>query len=273
MNYRFRKRLTVFLLALPVLYGGFLVALYFLQQHMVFHQEALPQDHKFNFDTPFEEIRMPVAGDATIHGLLFKTEHPKGLILYLHGNGGTVDGWGTIAPAYTSLGYDIFIPDYRGFGKSIGDIKGEEEFLSDMQSSYDKMKARYGEDRITVIGYSIGTGAATWLSSRNSPTRLILQAPYYNFSALCDDKIPVCIPDFIKKFSFPTNEWIGKVKCPITIFHGTDDSTIPVDNGRKLARLLKAKDHYIELPQQGHGGMNENPVYLKELRRLMKINP
>ncbi|MGK4569129.1 alpha/beta fold hydrolase [Flavobacterium sp. 3HN19-14] len=64
---------------------------------------------------------------------------------------------GNIAEIYTSLGYDCFIPDYRGYGKSGGEIESESQFLSDVDLLYKDMLKRYAEDKIVIIGYSIGT--------------------------------------------------------------------------------------------------------------------
>ena len=99
-------------------------------------------------------------------------------MFYLHGNAGALDTWGDIAKVYTSLGYDIFILDYRGFGKSEGSIYSEEQFYKDVQAAYDVMRKEYPENKIVVEGYSIGTGPATILAATNHPKLLLLQAPY-----------------------------------------------------------------------------------------------
>jgi len=59
----------------------------------------------------------------------------------LHGNAGTVETWGNIATNYTKLGYDIFILDYRGFGKSEGEITSEDQLFSDISSAYKQLKS------------------------------------------------------------------------------------------------------------------------------------
>lgn len=70
--------------------------------------------------------------------------------------------------------------DYRGYGKSEGSIKNEDELYSDVQEVYNYLKSFYNENKIIVLGYSIGTGPAAFLASKNHPKELILQAPYYS---------------------------------------------------------------------------------------------
>src|SRR5687767_8882118 len=143
------------LAALALLLGG---GLYFGQESMIFHPRKLAADFRFQYDSKFEELTLTAKDGTRLNGLLFKTDSAKGLVFYLHGNAGALDTWGDIADTYTSLHYDIFILDYRGFGKSEGEIKSEEQFYSDIQLAYDSMKNLYAENNIVIIGYSIGTG-------------------------------------------------------------------------------------------------------------------
>jgi len=72
--------------------------------------------------------------------------------------------------------------DYRGYGKSEGTINGQEQIFRDVQTVYDSLKHSYQENKIIVLGYSIGSGPAAKLASTNNPKLLILQAPYYSFN-------------------------------------------------------------------------------------------
>jgi alpha-beta hydrolase superfamily lysophospholipase len=236
---------------------------------MVFQSSKLAADYKFEFQQNFEEINITSFDGTKLNGLLFKAENAKGLIFYLHGNSGTLETWGNIAPNYTNLGYDIFILDYRGFGKSEGKINSEEQVYNDISAAYKHLLTKYKESKIIITGYSIGTGPATYLASNNKPKALILQAPYYNFLELSSSKVPF-FPDFLKKFKFETNVFITKIKAPIYIFHGKEDRLIGYENSVRLSKLLKPTDHFYSLENQDHIGINENEDFLKELEGILK---
>jgi len=253
---------------LGVLYLSIIVYVYCNQDSMIFQSQKLQQDYKFNYLNPFEEINTKVADDVFLNGLLFKANNPKGLVFYLHGNAGTLETWGNFAEEYTRLGYDIFILDYRGFGKSGGSIDNEAQFYNDINTVYKTMLNKYDESKVIIVGYSIGTGGAAYLASKNKPKALILQAPYYNFSELSDTRVPF-IPEFIKKYKFETNTFITKIKCPIYIFHGDKDQVIVYENSVRLAKLLKKGDHFFTLKNQDHLNMNNNGVYLSELKNIL----
>src|SRR5690606_15976768 len=123
----------------------------------------------------FEEMYIKMEDGIPLHGLLFKTKASRGLIFYLHGNAGSLSSWGEVAKSYTDLHYDVFILDYRGYGKSGGFVNSEQQIFQDVQTAYNEIMKQYPEEKIVVLGYSIGTGPASKLAANNHPKLLILQ--------------------------------------------------------------------------------------------------
>ena len=109
------------------------MGLFFFQEKMIFFPEKLEKDFKFSFTEKFEEINIQAKDNKMLHGLLFKSDTSNGLIFYLHGNAGSVNSWGDVAKTYTRLNYDVFILDYRGYGKSEVAINGQQQFFEDVQ--------------------------------------------------------------------------------------------------------------------------------------------
>jgi pimeloyl-ACP methyl ester carboxylesterase len=264
------KFLTIVLLAFFVVIYVFIVSyVYFNQVGMVFQTSQLSKDYQFDFQQKFEEINITSFDDVKLNGLLFEAEKSKGLIFYLHGNAGTLETWGKIAKIYTRLGYDIFILDYRSFGKSEGEIENEEQLNKDVSVVYKTLTKRYPENKIIITGYSIGSGLATILASENHPKALILQSPYYSFTELSSSRVRF-FPDFMKKFHLETFKYLPQVKAPIYIFHGTDDQLISCSNSVRLNKLLDFKGHFYALKDQGHIGMNENNDFQKQLKLILE---
>lgn len=251
-----------------LLYLLLCVLLYCYQEQFIFHPSTLAAEHSFYFEGDFEEVKLTTKDAEQLHGLWFKVPKTKGIVFYLHGNAGSLESWGHIAPIYQQLGYDIFILDYRGFGKSTGKIKSEQQFFADAQLAYDWLKTRYQEQQITVIGYSIGTGTAAWLAAQNQPQQLILKAPYYSLVDMMQQYYAFA-PTFLLKYRFETHQYLPKVSAPITIFHGKQDRLIPVQASLRLQQFLKPTDQLIVLPQTGHHGMNDRPIYKNTLSNLL----
>ena len=263
------KFLTLVLLGFFVVIYVLLISyVYFNQAGMIFQSASLPKDYQFAYQQKFEELNIESFDGVKLNGLLFKAEKAKGLIFYLHGNAGTLESWGNIANIYTNLGYDIFILDYRSFGKSEGEIENETQLNKDVSFVYRELNKRYPENKIVIAGYSIGSGLATILAAENRPKALILQSPYYSFTELSGSRVPF-FPDFMKKFHLETFSYITKVKAPIYIFHGLEDQLISCSNSVRLNKLLDFKGHFCALKDQGHIGMNENEEFQSQLKKIL----
>lgn len=263
-----KKIIKRILIILVVIYLVFCELLYMFQEKLIFHPEKIDNGFKFEYNQPFEEIHIKTQDNISLNGLLFKVDSSKGVIFYLHGNGGTLTTWGNVAKTYTDLNYDVFILDYRGYGKSEGSISSQDQIFQDIQTVYDYLKSRYEENKIIVLGYSIGTGLAAKVASTNHPKMLILQSPYYSLTDMMKHQFPI-VPTFLLKYKFHTDEFIKDCKMPIVIFHGNSDKLINYEASVRLKELMKPTDKLIILDGQGHNGMTDNPEYKTEMRKIL----
>lgn len=263
-----RKRIITLTKIIFGLYIILCTVVYFIQEDLIFFPEKLDKNFEFEFNGVYEELTFTTNDGVKLNGLLFKSTQSKGLIFYLHGNAGSLNTSALIAKTYTGLGYDIFMIDYRGFGKSEGDISEQAQLFSDNQIVYDELKKSYKEEDILILGYSIGTGMATKLASMNKPKRLILQAPYYSLVDMMKKKYPY-IPTFILKYRFETKEYLKKCDMPITIFHGKQDQVIYHGSSVKLMADFD-KINLFTLKNQDHFYITRNEQYLLELKKILQ---
>ncbi len=253
------------ILALYIILCGLL---YFFQEKLIFFPQKLDKNYQFEFVQKFEEIDINTTDNKKLNGLLFKADSAKGLIFYLHGNAGCLSSWGDVAKTYTDLNYDVFIIDYRSYGKSEGEIDGQNQLFKDNQIAYNEMKKKYPENKIIVLGYSIGTGLASKLAATNNPKLLILQAPYYNLTDMMKQTYPF-VPTFLLKYKFATNEYLTNCKMPVVIFHGNKDEVIYYGSSLKLKEEFRKQDTLITLNNQGHNGMTNNNDYKIGLQKIL----
>jgi uncharacterized protein len=243
--------------------------LFFFQENLIFFPQKLRKDYKFDFRQKFEEINIATRDNKLLNGILFKSDSSEGLVFYLHGNAGSLQSWGHVAETYTSLNFDVFMLDYRGYGKSEGEINGQNQIFQDAQIVYDKLRERYDETKIIVLGYSVGTGIASHVASLNNPRLLILHAPYYSLTDMMKHEYPI-IPTFILKYQFETYRYIRKCKMPIVIFHGNQDEVIYYESSLKLKKEFKKQDTLITLIGQGHNGITENEDYKLGIKTILE---
>ncbi|MBQ4820202.1 alpha/beta fold hydrolase [Aquimarina sp. MMG016] len=260
---------TVFITLYLINCAGF----YFTQEKHFFTPTKLAADHKFHFNGNFEELNFKTTDDFTLNSLLFRVDNPKGLVFYLHGSGGSLASLAEGADVYIQLGYNVFMMDYRGFGKSGGDITSEQQLYEDNQMLYDELKKTYAEEDIIVVGYSLGAAMAAKLASTNNPKLLILKAPFYNFNEAISQNVKLLSKFFplsiLNKYGFNNNQFIQKCKMPVLIFHGTNDKINQYSSSLELKKLFKPEDDLILLEGEGHDSISNNLQFQKELKTLL----
>lgn len=267
-----KKFLASVLLSLGIFFlmaAGFI---YFKQENMIFAPEVLPPDYKFTFQERFEEINWPVDG-ARINALHFKAAQPKGIVLYFHGNAGSLKSWGDVARDFTRRGYDILIPDYRGFGKSTGRIENEKMLLKDAETAYDYVKKNFPENQIILYGRSVGTGIAVHLARTSRPRMVILESPYLsllNMAARHYSLFPRPLLSLLVRYPLRTDLWITDVACPVYLFHGTRDDIIPFDESEQLSKLVRSERQLIAVPGGGHNNLGDFRQYREALDRILR---
>ncbi|QEC76393.1 alpha/beta hydrolase [Mucilaginibacter ginsenosidivorax] len=241
---------------------------YFSQDNLIFQGTGYPAGYQYNFSSAYKEYNIKTADGNTLNGVLFITPKSKGLVFYLHGNGGTIDSWHTVAGNYNNVGYDVFMPDYPGYGKSTGHIKSQQQLLDAVKMAYQHAKTLYPENQIVILGYSIGTGPAAWLASQNHPQKLILLAPYYSLADEAKTLYPF-LPSFILKYPLQTYEYLQHTSSPIVIFHGDADELINLSSSRRLQKHFKPGDKLIILKGQHHNGLDDNTDYQAWLKKML----
>jgi pimeloyl-ACP methyl ester carboxylesterase len=265
----YRKRIR------PVLFwvlGIYLVpgaALYMLQKKLIFHPDPLAADYKFQFDVPFEEIKIPVKKDEILSAVLFKAKAPKGIVIYFHGNARNISKYASKTPDFINHGYDVLMMDYPSFGKSTGPLV-EAEIYANALHMYEMARQRFSPDSIIIYGRSLGSGVAAQLASIRDCRRLILEAPYYSMTDMANRIAPIYPYSLMLEYKFSTNEYLKKVTAPVTIIHGTDDHTVPISSGKKLEALFKPGDKFIAIDGADHNNLHKYTRYHQALDNALQ---
>ncbi len=266
------KRKTVFtwLKWLVFLYVFIGVALFFLQDYFLFHPVKLARDYHYRFDTPFEEVNIPFDKTDTINMIKFFPADTirKGVVIYFHGNKGNIGRYAKFADNFTKHGYEVWMEDYPGFGKSTG-LRNEEILYLEAAKIYAIAAEKYAKEQIVIFGKSFGTGVAAQLASVKECSQLILETPYYSIPDLFNCYAPIYPALNMTNYKIPVNEFLQNVKAPITIFHGTDDGVIPYRCAVKIKTVLKPTDEFITIENGNHHNLNDFASFHQELDSLL----
>lgn len=270
-GYQRRKwfRLLQVLLAAYAVAG---VVLWHLQEQLLFHPTPVAADYKFSFSLPHKEVSVRLNETDLLHMVQFYPDERirrKGIVLYFHGNRENINRYAAFVPIFAQQGYEVWMPDYPGYGKSTG-VRTEQRMYQDAALVY-KMAAReLRSDSIIIYGKSLGTGVATELASQYPVKRLILETPFYSIPDLAWHHLPVFPTRRMSRYYFPNYLHLPNVKAPVVIFQGTHDRLVPYQHARRLERLLKQQDWFVTIPDGRHNDLATFELYRQKLRAALQ---
>lgn len=265
---------TILRLITTILVPGYATicgVIYMFQERLIFFPDRDPPGTHYEFGIPVEEVLIPVEG-AQLHALWFRRSQAKGVILYFHGNAGSLRTWGEVAPELVQYGYEMVMVDYRGYGQSTGTIQSEAELHADAAAVYEWVRQRYPEEQIVLYGRSLGSGLATRLAAVYQPALLILESPFYSVEAIARRQFP-WVPPFLLKYPLRSHEWIGQVRCPVVIIHGTNDSVVPFADGERLAHEVTAPLAFYPIVGGDHNNLITFSMYHHAIQVALKELP
>lgn len=242
--------------------------LYLIQDYFFFHPEKLPSAFRFAYPEDFEEMLIDMPDGSYIDALLFKAENPKGVVIYFKGNTRSIKGWSRFRSDFIKAGYDFFIFDYPGFGKSTGKPT-EKEIFRDTELVYQKVKEMYPEEKIVIYGRSLGSGFAARVAKMNNPRMLILDSPFYNMYELANYYSWILPLRLILKLHVPLNEYLREMTCNVVIFHGNKDRVIPYRFSKRLAEENESKVNLITIENGKHNNLPTFREYHHKLKKLL----
>jgi alpha-beta hydrolase superfamily lysophospholipase len=267
-----RKSIWKWLKIIAIVYIAGGLALFFLQDYILFHPVTLKRNDSFNFPEPHTDINIPLNNNDTINLVnFFSTDTAvRGVVLYFHGNKRNISWYAKYIPYFTRHGYEVMMIDYPGFGKSTGKLT-EEKLYDWALQVYKIAHRRFSADSIIIYGKSMGTGIATELASIRDCKRLILETPYYDFPSVVSHYLPFFPVKLMLHYEIPTYEYIQNVKAPVSIFHGTSDWIVTYKNTIRLKKLLKPRDEVITIPGGEHNNLYQYKTTIHKLDSLLSL--
>ena len=251
-----------------IIYLAAIFLLYTLQTKLIFYPGKLSADYRFKLGTTARELTLRTVDNERLSGLFFNNNKDQ-VILYFHGNAGDLSGWQYVSEDFVRLGYSFLIIDYRGYGKSSGVIS-EHGFYYDAEAAYNFLVNQgFTADDIIVYGRSIGSGVAVDLAARKDCKGLILESPFSSMAALANEKFPFIFPSLYLRYRFDNINKISRVRCPLILLHGSDDTLIPPSHSLKLFDKFSGKKKMIIVDKGQHNDLHAFSQYDDFLRDVL----
>ena len=224
----------------------------------------------------YQEIILYPDND-TVYSTLFKPNGtPKATILYFHGNGSNISKWvGHIGPLVKD-GFQIYMLDYRGYGKSTGkpthiNIAHDAQMLLDtLLMQEDTSKAP-----LIIYGASIGTQIATNLTMNNNEkiSALVLDGMMTSFTDIALLTSPIEYHSQIKQFvtsPYSAKEDIKEITGIKVLFIHSEEDSIPIDGARSVYENCRCnKDFWLYEGKHIEAPLKYPELFVQYMNRLL----
>jgi hypothetical protein len=211
--------------------------------------------------------------------LVFKTEEGRQVAFYLPPLNSPENSPGKINILYpginsVALGWIGFIRqsqdpdaaylliDYPSRGLCEGDLLPETTYLNTegalkvLAEKFDQEKL---DAKLSLLGHSFGSGAALQFAQRTKEVeRIVLVAPYNTLKGAVAETswfLSLILPAQIDNVAIIRELLSSEHRPGISIFHGTQDQTLPVTMGRELAAIDPDRIDYYEFVSEGHSSL------------------
>ena len=258
----------IFVVTLLVITLAVAVSSYFEDKFVYFPSKDLLETPT-NYGLKYEQVNLISADGTKIMAWSILHNDKAPWLIYLHGNGENISRYLTLTTKLYELGINIFMLEYRGYGKNEGK-PSELGLYQDAESAYQYvLEKATSANKIILYGYSLGSGVAVELATRQKISALILEAPYKSVPDVAKDIYRI-VPYRLMKNLYASKDKISQVNVPLLIIHSSDDRAIPFSHGKALFDLAHGPKTFVEI-QGGHTAMLNKATQARGLIEVKKF--
>jgi len=223
---------------------------------------------------PYEEVEFVAEDACRLHGWWIPAGERCPAVLICHGNAGNIADRIWMARDFHSLGVNVFLFDYRGYGRSRG-IPTERGLYRDGRAAYEVVRSRYGDAEdppVFVYGRSLGGAVAVQLALDRPVRGLILEGTFTSARDMAAVIYPGLPVGAVISQRFDNADKIRRLRgIPKIIAHSRDDEIVPYELGRRLFELAAEPKVFCELRgSHNDSGWESTPAYWAEVARLLR---
>jgi fermentation-respiration switch protein FrsA (DUF1100 family) len=232
-----------------------------------------------------QEIYLSVANDQgseRIHAWWWPAADPDApAVLYLHGARWNLTGHLNRISQLRGFGFSVFAIDYRGFGKSDGELPSEDSVYEDARIGWEWLVARQPDPaRRYIYGHSLGGAVAVELATalaKGGPGAqgLIVESSFTSLADMAAELSRGWLPaSLVLTQKFDSIGKIGQVRMPVLVVHGASDRFVPPRFSEELYAAAPAPKKLLLVENGSHNNSmwTGNGEYQRAIVELFGID-
>ena len=243
-----RVNFLFFILVSITLFGGCRI-----EDRFIFHPDHVTDRDPSHIGLRFEDLFFTTQDGIRLHGWFIPHPGAGATLVWFHGNAGNIsDRLLNIKLVHDRIKINIFIFDYRGYGRSEGTISEKGTYFDGEAA----IKYLLGRDdaaaRLILFGRSLGAAVAAEMATRFKTLGLILESPFVSIPEMARAIFPSLPIAWLLRTRYDTMEKVRLVKTPILVLHGDRDATVPFAQGKKVFEVASEPKRFYRIVGASH---------------------
>ncbi len=245
------------------------------EHSQVYHPDRLMAATGAELGRPFEDVHFQAADGVALHGWFFPAlaDSPRARLAMLvcHGNAGNISHWLEVASALLRLGLNVFMFDYRGYGRSQGRPTEAGTYL-DAQAAYQWLRAKgFSPAQIIAFGQSLGGAIATELALREPLAGLILLATFASIPDIGAELFPWLPVRWLATIKYETCLKLPRLQIPVLVMHSRSDELVPFHHAEKNFAQANQPKLFWELTGSHNDPLSEPRHFTAGLEKFLQL--
>jgi len=280
MSVELRSLFVSLLKAALVAYLIACVAACAFQSRLIWFPGGPPRTAPSDYGLAHREVELTTGDGVRLHAWRIDAPEPRGIVVYCHGNAGSIEQRIDAAEALVRLGASVLLFDYRGYGRSAGRPSEEGTYL-DAEAAWEAAtrEAGFPPERVIAWGESLGGAVAIELARRRTVGGLVTEAAFTSLpdvAAVHYRWLPV---RWIARVQYASLDKVPGLRVPWLLLHSPDDEIVPFDHAERLLAAARAGRDGVEgaapvelvrtAARHNDGGFLRAPAAAEAIGRLL----
>lgn len=237
----------------------------FIEKRLIFHPDR--GNHSITPDVyglEYDDVTFRTEDGLNLNGWFVPGKKSSSVedlhtLLWFHGNAGNINNrLENIKMLHDRVPVNIFIIDYRQYGKSEGKVSEQGTYIdAGAALTYLYSRKDINHEKIIFFGRSLGSAVAIDLAVKENCCALILETPFTSIKEMGKELYLLLPINLFLRTKYDSLSKIRDVKVPTLIMHGDKDELVPFEQGRKIYEAANEPKEFYTIP-----GANHNDTYI-----------
>ncbi len=251
------------------------IMLRWFEHHQVYHPSRVMETTGAELGRPFQDVYFQTDDGIKLNGWFFPGDSNSArcslVVMLCHGNGGNISHRLDMAGALLATGVNVFLFDYRGYGRSRGH-PSEQGTYHDAQAGIAWLNQKgFAAQQIILFGESLGGGVAAEIATRIAAGGLVLQSTFTCIPDIGAELFPWLPVHWLCHIKYDTLSKLPRVKSPILVMHSRADTLIRFQHSQRNFAAANQPKLFCELTGDHNDPLTDRAQFIADFERFLEL--